>query len=76
MTLGQMLRGCTIQGNVWLSVWDGIMNEQPTDEELFEYLDSSHPVIEWAKEHKVLSKRVHWVFANDGFLHIEVWMNE
>lgn len=70
MTLGMLLRGIVLQGNVHISVWeDG--DEQPSKEEWFEYIDGSNRPLYWAKKNKLLTKRVNWVFSQNDYLHIE-----
>ena len=71
MTLGQFLRGCVLQGNVRVVDW-GDGTGDPIEEEWFQYQDGSGNVLKWAKEHKVLSKKVYWVYGDNGYLNIEI----
>lgn len=69
MTLGQFLRGVTLQGNICLSVWeDGEEVESLT----FSGEESSYYVLQVAKECKLVSAKIDYVFANADFLRIEI----
>ena len=71
MTLSQLLRGCTIQSNVRLALVNG-----DGDEEMvftFVGLEHSGEIIDAAKELKLMSAKVTYLFApGDGYLHIEI----
>ena len=73
MTLGQFLRGCTPQGNFHISYWRDENWFSPSKDEWFEYQDGGGRMLAWAKENRLLSKKVAWIFATkNGYLTIEV----
>ena len=77
MTLGQLLRGTTIQANVRLAVFDDRLGGDEIIVYCFEDLETSYPVIDLAKRCKLLSKKVSYLFCpGDGYLHIEVVLED
>ncbi len=76
MTLSQFLKGCTPQGNFHISYWEESDDCAPVKEEWFEYQDGGGRMLAWAKENRLLSKKVQFVFcAGNGYLTIELWDN-
>ena len=73
MTLSQLLKGCIPQGNFHIAYWGDEDDCSPVKEEWFEYQDGGGQMLSWAKENKLLSKKVAWIFATkNGYLTIEL----
>lgn len=72
MTLGNLLRSSTIQGNVYLSVWTRKYCGEEVEGFYFEDLEDSFRILQTAKDNKLLSKEVTYLFCAANYLHIEV----
>lgn len=72
MTLGMLLRSAEIQGNVYLSVWTRKYCGEEVCGFYFDDLDSASAILATAKENKLLTMKVTFLFCAANYLHIEV----
>ncbi len=67
MTLSQLVKGSTIQGNVWLTLWDNDGSDVIREEMICGTEDLKHaPELDGWR-----SRKIKYIFANDEWLHIE-----